>query len=261
MARLTASERAKLPDSAFADPERRRLPINDEAHVRNALARFEQVRFADDAARERARRRLLNAAKRHGIVPVGFMTAQIERAEAPDAAPLPTGFVTLLMTDIEGSTELLHRLGDGYGAVLDEVRAILRAGLERHSGREIDVRADELFAVFEQAGDAVRAALDMQRRLAARRWPGGVVVRVRAGLHSGRPELTATGYLGLAVHTAARVCAFAAGGQVVATDEVRAAAAQDTTTGLRFRPLGEHPLRGLPEPQALFAVEAAGPPA
>jgi class 3 adenylate cyclase len=257
---MTASERAKLPDSAFAYVDargRRRLPINDEARVRNALARFEQVRFEDEEARERARRRLLNAAKRFGIVPVGFMTGQIavERAQASgERVPLPTGFLTLLMTDIEGSTVLLRRLGDRYGGVLDEVRAILRRSVEVHGGYVIDVRADELFAVFEEAGAAVRAALEMQRELAARRWADDVAVRVRTGLHSGRPELTDSGYIGLAVHTTARVSAFAAGGQIVATDGARAAAEQTAPDGMRFHALGEHRLRGLPEAVALFEV-------
>jgi class 3 adenylate cyclase len=254
VARLTASERAKLPDSAFADPERRRLPINDEARVRNALARFEQVRFESDAARERARRRLLNAAKRHGIVPVGFITGQIERAQAPAAAALPTGFVTFLMTDIEGSTALLRRLGERYGGMLEEVRAILRASLRRHGGHEVDVRADELFAVFEDAGAALAAAVGLQRDLAARAWPDGVEVRVRAGLHSGHPTLTRDGYLGIAVHTAARVCDFARGGQTVLTDATRAALGASLPDGVGLRPLGEHPLRGLPGPTALLAV-------
>src|SRR4249919_2424850 len=116
MARLKTSERKDLPDSAFAYIDakgRRRLPINDEAHVRNALARFERVAFEDDAARERARNRLLKAAKRYGIVPVGFITGQIrsERARPADRKALPTGTITFLMTDIEGSTELLRRLG------------------------------------------------------------------------------------------------------------------------------------------------------
>ena len=260
VARMTASERAKLPDTAFAYVDargRRRLPINDEAHVRNALARFEQVRFEDDDARERARRRLLNAAKRFGIVPVGFITGQIEVERAQASAkrvPLPTGFVTLLMTDIEGSTALLRRLGDRYGGVLDDVRALLRRSVEAHGGHEVDVRADELFAAFEHAGAAVRAAVEMQRELAARRWPDDVAVRVRAGLHSGRPELTDTGYIGLAVHTTARVSAFAAGGQIVATGEARAAAEQEASDAVRFHALGEHRLRGLPEAIALFEV-------
>src|SRR6266508_231417 len=139
MARLKASDRARLPDSAFAYVDsrgRRRLPINDEAHVRNALARFDQVSFEDDAARERARKRLLNAAKKYGIVPVGFITGQLRserkqaaadgaaverdrlqgemRAGSTDAATLPVGFVTFLLTDIEDSTGLLRKMGDGY---------------------------------------------------------------------------------------------------------------------------------------------------
>src|SRR6266545_4115046 len=116
MARLSSSDRARLPDSAF-----------------------EYV-----AARERARRRLLNAAKRYGILPVGFITGQL-RAERTlgaadgrtlDAATLPTGFVTFLLTDIEGSTGLLERLGDRYAALLKDVRAIIRSSVHRAGGRE-----------------------------------------------------------------------------------------------------------------------------
>jgi hypothetical protein len=105
MAQLSAKERAQLPDSAFAyidSSGRRRLPINDAAHVRNALARFDQVAFEDDSARDRARLRLLKAAKKHGIMPIGFVSAQLEPQRK-----LPTGDVTFLLTDIEGSTELL----------------------------------------------------------------------------------------------------------------------------------------------------------
>src|ERR671922_798808 len=119
MARLTAKERAQLPDSAFAyidSKGRRLLPINDEAHVRNALARFGQVAFEDEAARERARKRLLNAAKKYGIVPVGFITGQLRserrdgeiQARSTDVSTLPTGFVTFLLTDIADSTGLLR---------------------------------------------------------------------------------------------------------------------------------------------------------
>ena len=105
MARLTDRERAKLPDRAFAYVDssgKRRLPIHDEAHVRNALARFSQVRFETDKDRDAARHRLLEAAKKHGIMPVGFVTSQLR---AQRSGPrLPTGAVTFLLTDIEGST-------------------------------------------------------------------------------------------------------------------------------------------------------------
>src|ERR687884_1004651 len=119
MAALTAKERAQLPDSAFAYIDshgKRRLPIHDASHVRNALARFGQVAFEDDDARDRARSRLLRAAKKHGIMPIGFISAQLQPQRK-----LPTGNVTFLLTDIEGSTELLARLGDGYAPVLAQI--------------------------------------------------------------------------------------------------------------------------------------------
>ena len=320
MSRLAASKRARLPASAFAYVDsrgRRRLPIHDEAHVRNALARFSQVGFEDDAARERTRTRLLNAAKKYGIVPVGFITGQLQsergnatagrlvielgrhgapgelekrlrsvlrdptlavlhwsdasgayldgtgtpvplpaegdqrgvtflerqgrpmtalvhdptvlndpgiaqtvlaavrfvvekellhgqiQATSTDAAALPTGFVTLLMTDIEASTGLLRRLGDRYGGLLNDVR-------------------------------------------------------VRVGIHSGRPTLTDVGYIGLAVHTTARVCSAAHGGQIVVSTNTRAAVRTSAPAGIRFRNLGRHRLPGLPEVETLFQVQAKG---
>ena len=104
------------------------------------------------------------------------------------------------MSDIEGSTLLLRKLGDRYGALLNEVRGILRAAVSGSAGHEIDARADEFFAVFERAGAAVEAAVAVQRDLAAREWPDGLEVRIRIGVHSGYPTLTETGYIGLAVH-------------------------------------------------------------
>src|SRR5271166_177717 len=111
MAKLNSATRERLPNTAFAYVDsrgRRKLPIHDEAHVRNALARFNRVNFEDEASRERARNKLLNAAKKYRIVPVGFITGQLqsERAtgqlRAKEAVHLPTGFVTMLMTDMEG---------------------------------------------------------------------------------------------------------------------------------------------------------------
>jgi len=127
------------------------------------------------------------------------------------------------MTDIEASTGLLRRLGDRYGGLLNDVRGILRAAVLRASGREIDARADEYFAVFEQAGAAIEAAVALQRALGKRAWPDDLDVRVRVGIHSGRPTLTDVGYIGLAVHTTARVCSAAHGGQIVVSTNTRAA--------------------------------------
>ena len=375
MSRLKPSKRARLPDRAFAYVDsrgRRRLPVHDKTHVRNALARFNQVAFENDAARERARNRLLNAAKKYRIVPVGFITGllQSERRAAtagrlvielgrnpapgelekrlrivlrdptlavlhwsdasgayldgtgkpvalpterdqrgvtylerqgrpmtalvhdptiladPDlaetvldavrfvvekdrlhgqiqatstaAAALPTGFVTLLMTDIEASTALLHRLGDRYGALLNDVRGILRTALLRAGGREIDARADEFFAVFERAAAAIEAAVAIQRELGNRAWGDGLEVQVRVGIHSGRPTLTDAGYIGLAVHTAARLCSAAHGGQIVVSAATRAAVGASAPTGIRFRSLGRHRLPGLPDAEMLFQVQAQG---
>ena len=380
MARLKTGKRARLPDSAFAYVDsrgRRRLPVHDKAHVRNALARFNQVAFETDTARERARKRLLNAAKKYRIVPVGFITGELRserrhaaagrlvielgrnpapgelekrlrtvlrdptlavlhwsdvsgayldgtgkpvplpaqgerrgvtylerqgrpmtalvhdptilddpalaetvmdavrfvvekdrlhgqiQATSTDAAALPTGFITLLMTDIEASTVLLRKLGDRYGALLNDVRGILRAAVSRADGREIDARADEFFAVFERATAAAEAAVAIQRELGTRAWPDDLAdsrgePRLRVGIHSGRPTLTDLGYIGLAVHTTARVCSAAHGGQIVVSAATRVAIGASAPTGIRFRSLGRHRLPGLPDAERLFQVQAQG---
>jgi class 3 adenylate cyclase len=264
MARLKASERSGLPDSAFAYVDsrgRRRLPIHDEAHVRNALARFGRVVFEDEAAQERARTRLLKAAKRYGIVPVGFITGQIRdvRGRAGDRS-LPTGVVTFLFTDIEDSTGLLRRLGDRYTGVLRSVRGIVRRAVRDGGGREVDARADEFFAVFEDAVRAVETAVAIQRTMGARQWPDGTTCRLRIGLHTGAPTLTEEGYVGLAVHTAARICSSANGGQIVVSGETGNAVASALPEGLRLRTLGTHRLAGLAQDEALHQVDADGLP-
>jgi class 3 adenylate cyclase len=270
MAKLSDSERRKLPDSAFAYIDTRggrRLPLHDESHVRNALSRFERVSFEDDAARERARKRLLNAAKRYGIVPVGFITGQLrsERklaaARSVDVANLPTGLVTFLLTDIEASTTLLTRLGDRYGDLLKDVRGIVRRAVLDAGGLEVDARADEFFAVFKRAPAAIEAAVAIQRTLGDRSWPDDLECRVRAGIHSGRPTLTDSGYIGLSVHTAARVCWAANGGQIVVSGQAKAAMARSVPAGVRLRSLGAHRLPGLDHAEALFQVHAEGLPA
>lgn len=272
MALLDAKARAQLPDSAFAYVDsrgRRRLPINDEAHVRNALSRFNQTTFENEAARDRARTRLLNAAKKHGIVPVGFITGQLvnvrARAEvearASDVGSLPRGVVTFLLADIEDSTGLLRQLGPRYARLLAGVRRILRGAVRDAGGQPVDIRADELFAVFKQAPSAIAAAVEIQRAVLSRSWANGARVRIRLGLHTGRPTLTDTGYVGLAVHVAARICSAAHGGQIVMSRSAREAMDAHRAPGITFRDLGLHLLRGLPEPERLYQAEAAGLPA
>ena len=252
MADLRTRERAKLPDSAFADVDstgKRRLPIHDEAHVRNALARFSRVLFEDDAARDRARTRLLRAAKKHGIVPVGFIDGQIH-------PKLPSGQLTLLFADIEGSSRLLEELEERYGPQLNAVRRIERAAVRTSGGHEVDARADEFFAVFERASSAVEAADAIQRAMAGHAWPDGRAVRVRIGLHSGRPTLTSTGYQGMSVNAASRLCNCGHGGQVLLSRSVRAALAEAPSYELRH--LGSYRLRGIPDEHDIYQLVAPG---
>jgi class 3 adenylate cyclase len=268
MPTLAASARARLPDSAFAyvdSQKRRRLPIHDASHVRNALARFEQTAFEDDVARERARQRLLRAAKKYGIVPLGFFDGQLRKerlqteikARARDIATLPRGTVTFLLTDIEGSTALLRHLGDGYAAVLRDVRALIRKSVRGAGGHEVDARADEFFAVFRQPVRALDAAMGIQRSLKQREWPEGVEVCVRIGIHTGRTTLSETGYVGIAVPTAARVCSAGHGGQILLSSAAHEILDGKQATGITFRTLGRYALAGLAEPEALFQVYAA----
>jgi class 3 adenylate cyclase len=126
------------------------------------------------------------------------------------------------------------------------------------SGREIDARADEYFAVFEQPRAAIETAVAIQRALGKRAWPDGLDVRVRVGIHSGRPTLTEVGYIGLAVHTTARVCSAAHGGQIVVSANTRAAVRTSLPAGIRFRGLGRHRLPGLPDAETLFQIQAKG---
>lgn len=269
MTYLDAKTRAGLPDSAFAHIDsrgRRRLPINDEAHVRNALSRFNQTTFEDERARDQARTKLLRAAKKYGIVPVGFITGQLANvrmqgvieARVNEMRTLPTGSVTFLFADIEDSTGLVRHLGDRYSGLLGDVRRLLRAAIRASGGREVDARADELFAVFKLAPSALSAAVVIQRRFMARAWPDQLLVRVRVGLHTGRPTLTDTGYVGLAVNTASRVCFAGHGGQIVLSRAAHEAVAGSPLAGTRFRDLGPHQLRGMPGLESLFQAEVDG---
>jgi class 3 adenylate cyclase/DNA-binding NarL/FixJ family response regulator len=159
--------------------------------------------------------------------------------------------LTFLFTDVEGSTRLLEQLGPGYGIVLEKHRALITAAIESNDGRVVDCRGDEFFAAFPDCTGAVAAAVAAQRAVAAEAWPPGLPVRVRMGVHTGRAHSTGDGFVGLAVHHAARVCQTARGGEILVSDTV----ARD---GFDAVDVGEHLLRGIPRATRLFRIVAAG---
>ena len=123
-------------------------------------------------------------------------------------------------------------------------------------GKEVDIRADELFAVFKRPSGALAAALAIQRRAGSRSWPAGAKVRLRIGIHTGRPTLADGGYVGLPVHTAARICSAGHGGQILLSSDAVRAVEASAPRDVSFRSLGAHWLQGLPEPLPLFQLEA-----
>jgi class 3 adenylate cyclase/DNA-binding CsgD family transcriptional regulator len=176
----------------------------------------------------------------------------------PSPVELPGGTVTLVFTDIEGSTRLLKRLGDGYGDVLAQHRRVLRAAFERHLGHEVDSEGDALFFAFRRARDAIAAVVGGQLGLAGERWPEGVEVRVRMGLHTGEPRVEHGGYVGLAIHRAARISSAAHGGQVLLSSTTRDLVADDLPDGLGLRDLGEHRLKDLDRVERIYELRWSG---
>ncbi len=173
--------------------------------------------------------------------------------------PLPTGTVTMLFSDIEGSTALLTRLGDRYVEALDGQRQVLRAAWSAWDGAEMGTEGDSFFVVFGVASHAVGAALQAQRDLISYPWPEGARVAVRMGVHTGEPTRHDDGYVGMDVHRAARVAATAHGGQVVMS-EATAHLVSDRLDEARVLDLGRHRLKDIPEPEHLFQLCAPGLP-
>jgi class 3 adenylate cyclase len=169
---------------------------------------------------------------------------------------LPVGTVTFLFSDIEGSTALLQRLGDGFGALVTQHRRLLRAAAADHGGTEIDTQGDASFFSFARARDAVAAALAAQARFADAAWPDDVDVKVRMGLHTGEPTVGDEGYIGLDVVRGARIAAAAHGGQVLVSETTRALMPAELPGGARLLDLGEHSLKGLERPERLFQLVA-----
>ena len=169
-------------------------------------------------------------------------------------AQLPTGTVTFLFSDIEGSTQLLQRLGDDYARVQDEHQALLRAAFAAHSGGEVDTQGDSFFVAFPTAPTAVTAAAQATRALATHAWPSGAVVRVRIGLHTGGPLRAGDHYVGLDVHRAARIAAAGYGGQVLLSQTTRDLVEHTLPAGATLRDLGEHRLKDLQHAERLYQL-------
>jgi class 3 adenylate cyclase len=172
---------------------------------------------------------------------------------------LPTGVLTFLFADMEGSTRLLGRIGrERYAQVLGEYKSLLREMVARHAGRVVDDEGDGVFAVFPRARDAVAAAAESQRELADRDWGDGVELHVRIGLHTGEAEVAGERYVGLAVHRAHRICDAAEGGQTLLSSTTRDLAEDGLPDGIALRDAGERRLKDIPRPERLAELVAEG---
>src|SRR5215212_2702551 len=170
---------------------------------------------------------------------------------------LPTGTATFMFTDIEGSTRLVEELGSDYGSLLSRHHDLIRTACAG-AGAEVGTEGDSFFAVFGTAGDAVDAAIRVQRAIAAEPWIRGAVVKIRIGIHTGEAELAAGVYVGIDVHRAARIMAAAHGGQILVSDATRALISRAMPAGTHLQDLGEHRLKDLAVPERLFQVTADG---
>jgi class 3 adenylate cyclase len=178
-------------------------------------------------------------------------------ARGGDVSRLPKGIVTFLFGDIEGSTQLLDRLGHGYKDVLAEVRTTIRRGASSGGGEVVDIRADDCFLAFHEASGGLTAALEIQRALRDRSMRGGIPVRLRIGLHTGQPELTRTGYVGMDLHRAARIMALAKGGQIFASKRFVGALDGVVPELAQLNSLGLFTLRGIEDEEEIFEVQPA----
>jgi class 3 adenylate cyclase len=183
------------------------------------------------------------------------------RGQASEFQDLPSGYVTFLYADIEGSTGLLERLGDRYAEVLAEERRLLRQISRAAGGREVDSRADEFLGVFPPGSSPVVAALGIQRRLRTQDWPDGVVLKVRIGLHTGTPQITDEGYVGVDVHVTARIGAAGHGDQVLLSGATADLVGSSLPDGVSLRDLGEFELKGVTGAHRILQLLALDLPA
>lgn len=179
---------------------------------------------------------------------------------APRTAAQPSGTITFLFSDIEGSTHLLETMGDQYAVALGEHHEILRAAIQKWNGREVDRQGDSFFVTFTRALDAVHCAAEAQRALAAHTWHQGEHLRVRMGLHTGEPLIASTGYVGMDVHRAARIGDAGHGGQILLSQTTRELVIHDLPDGMAIRDLGEYRLKDMKYPASIYQLVVEGLP-
>ena len=172
----------------------------------------------------------------------------------------PSGMVTFLFTDIEGSMRLIEKWGEQYAVALAEHHKILRAAIKKWNGHETDTQGDSFFIVFARAVDAVQCALEIQRVLAKYAWPLGEPVRVRMGLHTGEASIASTGYVGVDVHRAARLGHAGHGGQVLLSQATRDLVMKQLPQGVQIRDLGEHRIKDMKYPLPIYQLSIDGLP-
>ena len=175
-----------------------------------------------------------------------------------DRLSAPSGTVTFLFTDVEGSTRLLERLRGDYSTVLADQRDLMRAAFGRWNGFEVDTQGDSFFVAFPRAMDAVQCAVEAQREISPHSWPQGADVRVRMGIHTGEPVIARTGYVGMDVHRAARIGAAGHGGQILLSGTTRQLVAHELPDGVDLLDLGEHRFKDVRRPIPIYQVVAPG---
>jgi ABC-type oligopeptide transport system substrate-binding subunit/class 3 adenylate cyclase/tetratricopeptide (TPR) repeat protein len=173
---------------------------------------------------------------------------------------LPEGTVTFLFTDIEGSTQLLHRLGQQYVTLLADHHRILREIFAQWHGREVDTEGDAFFVSFARATEAVAAVVEAQRALTGHAWPEGVSVRVRMGLHTGEPWTAQAGYVGMDVHRAARIAHVGYGGQALLSETTAPLVLDELPEGVSLLDLGRHRLKDMKRPERIRQLVIEGLP-
>ena len=276
--RLAALEDGSTPTSSSArhadlvpelDRLVRRHSLRERLRGQLMLALYRSGRQADALEVYRRGRDLLD--RELGLEP-GETLRELERrilqqdaSLAPPAPPpatprSPAGTVTFLFTDVEGSTQLVKRLGLRYPDLLAEHQLLLREAFARYGGQEMDTQGDAFFVAFGRAKDAVGAAVAGQRGLSVHTWPEEAEVRVRMGLHTGEPELATDRYTGLGVHRASRICDAGHGGQILLSNATRELIEDDLPPKTSLRDLGTHRLKDIDRPERIYQLVADGLP-